>query len=190
MGLRETQALLAHVFTDARLREDFFAAPEATAARFGLGEEEARVLAVLDRREVEDFARCLIGKRALDARKTLPLTAKVLGAAFDAALRQAVSGPPAPERHRADAAALAALLAARDNDPPWLGDLARYEMAFVAAARPGGACFLRLFGWPVDDIARQLHGGAQVRTRPRFRLGLWLRAPGGRLHARIIGASP
>ncbi|RTL86428.1 MAG: hypothetical protein EKK29_09405 [Hyphomicrobiales bacterium] len=186
MALSQTQALLARLFTDARLRRAFFQAPQETARGFGLSDSEAAALAALDRREVEDFARSLLGKRALDARKALPLTAKALGPAFDALLFEAIEGPPAPERHRADAAALATLLAERGASPAWIVDLARYEMAFVAAARPGALLLLRRFSFPVDEIAGALVAGTPVEARPRARTGLWLRAPWGRLHWRLL----
>lgn len=188
MGLRETQTLLARLFTDAALRRAFFENPAATAAGFGLDPAEADRLSRLDRRAVDDFARSLLGKRALDARKALPLTAKALGAAFDPLLFEAIEGPPASARHRADAAALASLLAARPGEPLWIGDLARYEMAFVDAARPGWLFMLRRFDWPVDEIARRLTTGAPVSVTPRGRAGFWWRAPGGRLFWRLFQA--
>lgn len=187
MGLMQTQALLARLFTDARLRRAFFEAPAATATAFGLDAAEAERLAGLDRREVEDFARSLLGKRALDARKALPATARALGRAFDPLLFEAIEGaPPGPQRHRGDAAALAGLLAARAGEPPWIGDLARFEMGFVAAARPGAFFLLRRFDWPVDEIAQRLMAGAPVEATPRRRVGLWWRAPGGRLFWRMF----
>lgn len=184
MGLRETQALLARLFTDARLRRVFFEEPQAAAQGFGLSEDEAKSLAALDKCEVEEFARCLLGKRALDVRKVLPLTAKALGEDFDSLLFEAIEGPPSPARHRGDAAVLARLLEGRQGEPAWIGDLARFEMAFVTAARPGA--FLRRFDWPINDIARQLLAGAQVFAVPRRRFGIWLRPPGGRLYWRLV----
>ncbi len=186
MGLMETQALLARLFTNAQLRRGFLEEPIATGKGFGLDAAEAETLARLDRREVEDFARSLLGKRALDARKALPLTARALGEAFDPLLFEAIEGAPAPQRHRADAAALAALLASRRCEPPWIGDLARYEMAFVTAARPGAFFLMRLFDSPVDDISRDVMTGTAVEAAPRKRVGLWWRAPGGRLRWRVI----
>jgi hypothetical protein len=186
LGLRETQALLARLFTDAKLRHAFFEDPRGAAHGLGLSEDEAKTLAALDKREVEEFARCLLGKRALDARKVLPLTAKALGENFDRLLFEACDGPPSPARHRGDAAALARLLEGRKGEPAWIGDLARFEMAFVTAARPG--VFLRRFDWPISDIARQLLAGAHVDTGPRRRFGIWLRAPGGKLYWRMVQA--
>lgn len=184
MGLIQTQALLARLFTDAKLRRAFFENPEEAARSFGFSDEDAATLAALDKREVEEFARCLLGKRALDAHKVLPLTAKALGEDFDRLLFEAIDGPPSPERHRGDAAALARLLEVRKGAPAWIGDLARFEMAFVSAARPG--FFLRRFAWPINDIARQLLAGAQVDVAPRRRFGIWFRAPGGELYWRVV----
>jgi hypothetical protein len=185
MGLRETQVALARLFTDADLRRAFFEDPQGAAQGFGLSENEKATLAKLDRREVEEFARCLLGKRALDARKVLPLTAKALGQEFDRLLYEAMEGPSSPERHRGDAAALARLLASRAIEPAWIGDLARFEMAFVSAARPGAFVLLRHFVWPVTQIARQLLTGARVDAAPRRGLGVWFRAPGGKLYWRL-----
>lgn len=189
MGLRETQTLLARIFTDAGARRDFFADRVAVAVRFGLSEKEAETFATLDRREVEAFARSLLGKRVLDARKALPLTAKALGKDFDALLDELIDGPPAPERHRADAAALVQFLAARGElSPPWIADLARFEMAFISAARPGAVFLIRRFDYPVNDIARQLLSGARPDDRLSGRFGFWLRAPGGKLIHRMFQA--
>jgi hypothetical protein len=185
MGLMRTQALLARLFTDAKLRRAFFEDPRGAARGFGLSEEEAETLAALDRREVEQFARSLLGKRALDARKVLPLTTRALGEDFDRLLFEAIDGPSSAERHRGDAAALTRLLAFR-GEPAWIGDLARFEMAFVSAARPGALILLRRFAWPVDEIARQLLAGARPQAAPHRRFGLWLRAPGGNLHWRLF----
>jgi hypothetical protein len=181
MGLMETQALLARLYTSADMRRAFFDDPAAVARAHGLDEDAARAIAMLDQREVEHFAHSLLGKRALDARKILPLSASVLGKSFDALLREALIGPPSRERHRADASALVRVLAGRDMEPPWICDLARYELAFAAAARPGAVLLLRRFAYPVEAIARQLLAGAHVEVTKKRRLGLWLRAPKGKL---------
>lgn len=185
-GLLNTQTLMARLFTNATMRKSFFDAPEETAAILGLNQTQSATIATLDPREVEDFARSLLGKRALDARKALPLTAKALGKGFERLFYEVIDGPPAPERHRADAAALAGRLA-KSREPCWLADFARYEMTFVAATRPGAFLALRRFKYPVDDIARRLRTGASTEDiKPHGRVGLWLRAPGGRLRFWMI----
>ena len=178
MALAQAQALLARLFTDASFRRDYFADPETAGRRFGLSAQEAARLAALDARAVEDFARSLQGKRLLDARKVLPLTARTLGDGFDRMLRALLDGPPAPGRQRADAARLAQHLAAqRDAQPPWIGDLARYECAFAEAAQPKATLIARRFRYKVHAIAAALAVGAPVKAAPRATFGLWLRAP-------------
>ncbi|MBG0808548.1 hypothetical protein IY145_04085 [Methylosinus sp. H3A] len=185
MPLKETQALLARLYTDDVFREAFFRAPLECARRYGLGEAEAETLARIDRAAVARFADCLKGKRALDARKTLPLTQRALGARFDSALYAAISGPPAPGRHRADAAALARRLARFSAEgraePVWIGDLARFEMAFVTANSRRTGLWLRFFRYPVAEVATRLARGDEPGASRRPSVGVWLRLFGSRL---------
>jgi hypothetical protein len=190
MSLAETQALLARLFTDDDLRREFFELPVAVAARFGLSAEDAQRLAALDRREMDVFARSLIGKRALYARKALPLTARALGDQFDSLLAEAIRGRARDGSTRADAAALVALLdrslARGELAPVWIVDLARFELAFVEAGRSGPALFLRRFHFDVASIAASLAKGGDVSALRRRTVGVWARAPRGRLRWRLF----
>lgn len=190
MTLAQTQALLARLFTDDDLRREFFEAPVNVASRFGLGADEAQRLASLDRRETEAFAQSLIGKRALYTRRALPLTARVLGGRFDALLREAIRGRARAGKSRADAAALVALLerslARRELAPVWIVDLARFELAFIEAGRSGPALFLRRFDFDVASIANSLARGHDVSVVRRLAIGVWARAPRGRLRWRLF----
>jgi hypothetical protein len=179
MPLKETQALLALLYTDETFREAFFRAPLERARQFGLGEAEAESFARIDPAAVARFADCLKGKRTLDARKTLPLTHTALGARFDRELFAAISGPPRPGRHRADAAALARRLACAE--PQWIGDLARFELAFVEAGARRNCLALRFFRYPVAEIAAQLACGEAPGAARRPSVGVWLRLFGSRL---------
>lgn len=190
MALAQTQALLARLYTDARLRRDFFDAPAAVAARFGVESGEAQRLAAIDRREVEAFAHSLLGKRALDARKALPLTARALSDRFDALFREAIAESLPEGRHRADAAALTqrleALAARGGFEPAWIADLARFELAFVFASTPGATLIFRRFHYDVGRIAVSLSRGAPVCAVQRGTFGIWARAPKGRLRWRLF----
>jgi len=118
------------------------------------------------------------------------LTAQALGKSFAEHFRAAV----APLRHNADrgeeAQALAARLAALADRaalaPLWIGDLARYEAAFVEASRRRFGLRLRLFRYPIAIIAASLHAGAEpAAVAPKLSLGVWARRPGGRLFHRL-----
>ncbi len=190
MALAKTQALLARLFTDEDLRREFFETPIAVSTRFGLSAEDAQRLASLDRRETDAFAHSLIGKRTLYACKALPLTARALGDRFDALLAEAIRGRARDGSSRADAAALVALLerriAQRDLVPVWIVDLARFELAFVEAGRSGPTCFLRRFDFDVASIAASLARGGDVIALRRRTVGVWARAPRGRLRWRLF----
>ena len=190
MALAQTQALLARLFTDDDLRREFFEAPIAVAMRFGLSMHDTERLAGIDRRETEVFAQSLIGKRALYARRALPLTARALGDRFDALFRQAIGGAAREATNRSDAAALTAFLDRRaakcELEPPWVADLARFELAFIDAGRSGAALFFRAFDFDIASLAQALARGEEISPARRRTFGVWARAPRGRLRWRLF----
>ncbi|MGJ0425467.1 hypothetical protein [Methylocystis sp.] len=190
MALAQTQALLARLFTDDDLRREFFEAPIAVASRFGLSMHDTQRLAGIDRREIEAFAQSLLGKRALYARRALPLTARALGDRFDALFRQAIRGAARDATNRSDAAALTAFLDRRvakcELEPPWVADLARFELAFIDAGRSGAILFFRAFNFSVVSIAQALARGEEISAVRRKTFGVWARLPRGRLRWRLF----
>ncbi|HEY8137566.1 MAG TPA: DUF692 family multinuclear iron-containing protein [Methylocystis sp.] len=192
-SLGQTQTLLAGLFTNAPFRREFFAHPERAALDFGLTTIEASPLKAVDAKSVARFVDSLSQKRLADARKTLPMTARALGAEFEQLLLPELQAPASSGRHRDDAAKLVARIELGGDDarsvPPWIVDLARYEMAFVAAARPGAVLILHRFRWPPRLLAAAALSGADVGA-PRCLLGLWLRLPGARrLFHRLFSAA-
>lgn len=191
-SLGQTQALLGGLFTNASFRREFFANPEKAALDFGLPPDQASTLKAVDAKSVAQFVDSLSQKRLADARKTLPMTARALGAEFDRLLRPKLDGPPSSGRHRDDAARLVARIEQGDDArplPPWIVDLARYEMACVAAASPGAVLILRCFRWPPRRLAAAALSGADPGA-PTRALGLWLRLPGARrLFHRLFSAT-
>ena len=162
MSLGETQNELARLFTMRAARAE--QAPDELSA------------------EIERFARGLIAKRRLDVAKWLPLTAKVLGPALGAQLREALAEPPPGAR--ADALALVARLQSA-REPPWIGELSAYEGEFLRAWGPRARLALRFYRWPVPRIAERLAAGEVVIDEARSpTLALWARPPGGRLRHR------
>jgi hypothetical protein len=189
MALGDVQAALARLFTDEAARADFLRDPQATGRALGLDARDAETLAHLAPRALRQFAGSLRAKSALDARKRMPLTAQALGEAFADHWRAAVAPLPAgasrADEAHALAVRLAALAVAGQVAPEWIGDLARYEAAFVEAAQRRFGLRVRLFRFPVGRIAARLLGGGAVddcAARPT--LGVWARWPGGRLFHR------
>lgn len=180
MALAQLQAALARLFTDANLVEAFCREPRATAQRLGLRAKDAEIFAALDAAAVRNFVGALTRKRILDARKTLPLTYRALGSEFDTLLAAEIAGPPKPERGRADAALFADRLGARAAHgaatPAWIGDLARYEAAFLAFEQPGRGVAIRSFRFPLKILIGALLSDERPgEVAPRRSFGLWLR---------------
>jgi hypothetical protein len=205
MALADIQAVLARLFTNAPFRDAFFADPAAVGRSCGLDPAEARTLMDLSRGEVDGFAATLTRKRIGDVSKVLPLTARVLGAAFGGHVRPALAGAARPGRHYDDARAVTDRLGrlARDGalEPPWAADLARYEAAFSDAARRRMCVLVRRFRFPVARLAMAIMRGAPVAdATPCMTIGVWVRWPGwrgvfhrawpGGLQAASAGAPP
>lgn len=186
MALAEVQTALARLLTDKEARAAFARDPQAMARALGLDEPEAQTLAGLAPPAIERFARSVEAKRALDARKLLPLTALALGNAFGPRLRAALPRPPRGAAE--DALALvAALVSPSDASPPWIGDLARYEGAFLEIGRRRFGLLIRRFRYDVLAIAAALRRGEAVAgAARRTRLGLWARRPDGTLWHRCL----
>ena len=190
MALSEVQAALALLFTDEAARADFLRDPQAAGRALGLDEVDAETLANLAPRALHQFAGSLKAKSVADVRKRMPLTAQALGEAFADHCRATVAPLPAGASRADGAQALAARLAALAKEkrlaPEWIGDLARYEAAFVEAAQRWFGMRVLLFRFPVMRIAARLHvGGAVDDCAARTTLGVWARWPGGRLFHRV-----
>jgi hypothetical protein len=178
MGLADVQAALARLFTDADLRNHFFNDPIATGRTLGLEEVEAASLASLARVDVDRFAATLRRKRVDDARKFLPVTAQALGPSFAPLLLASISDSLPSARHRDDARALVAHLTRPEVNPPWAGDLARYELAFHEAHALKFGLIVHRFRFPVGRLLAATHLGTSIDDiRPRATLGFWLRVP-------------
>jgi hypothetical protein len=194
MALAQVQAALARLFTDEAARNAFLEDPQSSARALGLDDDDAATLAGLAPQAIRRFAGGLAAKRVLDARKMTPLTARVLGPAF-AEHFHAATAPLAPGAGRvAQARALAERLAAAARAgavaPEWIGDLARYEAAFVEASHRWFGVRLLLFRFPIGAIASQRRGERPIDAPGRqATFGVWARTPGGRLLHRVWPSS-
>src|ERR1700722_18045520 len=148
MALGDVQTALARLLTDTGARAMFARDPLSAGRALGLDEADARSVAALAPHALDRFGASLRSKRALDARKLLPLTALALGDALAPRLREALQARPGSAA--ADAIALVSRLSADTAaSPPWIGDLARYEAAFIASRRGPWGVHLRPFPLPL-----------------------------------------
>jgi len=174
MGLAEIQSVLARLYVDPTLRDRFFADSAAVGAELGLDAEEARGLACVSRRQVEQFAAALRRKRRDQVRRVVPLTAQAMGGRFTEFFeRYARESPPRGSRPDLDdAVAFVEALSQWTCEvaPLWASDLARYELAWRLAMRAGRLPIVRAFRFPVEQLA----SGVKAVT-PRATLVIWWR---------------
>ena len=105
MSVLEVQQLLARLYTEPRLLEEYLADPDGFAFKYATGEPE--FLRQIDRTQLEFFAVSLRSKRAGEVKKLLPMTVQVLGDKFgDEFERYASTAIPSGEKkHLADSMA-------------------------------------------------------------------------------------
>ena len=176
MGLAEVQGTLARLYVDPALRDRFFADPAAVGAELGLEAEEARDLAGVSRRQLEQFAGSLRRKRRDQVRRVTPIAARALGDRFGGLFdRYAAESAPRGSKADLDDAIgfVDALASGTDLDrPPWVADLARYELAWRQAARAGRTPVVRAFRFPVAKLAA---GRRAEPVAARYTLAIWWR---------------
>jgi hypothetical protein len=188
MELSELQRALARLSTDAALREQFLADPEAAGLALGLSPGSGRILAQLPVQPLEAFARSLLYKRMGDVGRLLPHTRRVLGKRFDVLfLEYAMGGtgvaaggrsPTSPRRIQEDATDFAAFLQrGAEWEPPWVRELARYEAMWLRAQDPRHRWTAGWFHYPVGELIRGLMLGEETPRGlpPRATLAVWLR---------------
>lgn len=105
MSLKEQQNLLARLYTDGELRENFFAEPDKIGFDFDLTRKEIAEIVEIAPQELDFFAESLYWKRLREAEKFIPLTVKILDQDFQPLFRQfsQIFNPQSVKKHLEDA---------------------------------------------------------------------------------------
>ncbi len=182
MGLARVQWLLAQLYTDANLRERFFADTHAVSEEYGLSPDEAKHLCQLSAAQVTFFADSLRRKRLNAAAKLLPLSVYALGKRFAELFTEFADTfvPSGTNKQRQDARAFASFIEGiargRQIGPPWVLELIRYEAAELAAADPTSHCVIRWFREPISMLMQRSAEDLQAWHEPsRPTLAIWCR---------------
>jgi len=183
VGLIEVQHVLARLYTDGSLREQFLADPESVGKGLGISADEARQLAEA-RASIRYFARSLQVKRLGEAGRFLPATRRALGVRYGPLFLKYADTPPptGPRKLQEDALRFVRFLATHPEPgfEPWLLELARFEAAWIDARAPAPRLLVRFFRWPVQRLVQE---DGTATMRPEWGLGLWIRTSGRkRLH--------
>jgi hypothetical protein len=174
MPLAEQQKFLARLYTDERLRREFFDAPGATGWAHDLTADEIAEIAGMMAEELDYFAATLFWKRLREAEKLLPLTKRLLGEEFTTLFRAFSAGynPQSIKKHLEDALQFAAYLARADVSG-LARDAARFEAAKLKFYGTGRKIVVCRLSHDVTEITRGEPAAGAVPKKKR--LAVWIR---------------
>lgn len=154
MSLVEVQNLLARLYTDEDLRQNFLSAPEKTGREFNLTEKEIAELSAILPEELNFFSESLFFKRLREVEKLLPRTKQILSSDFENYFREFSKTflPISIKKHLEDAIQFSDFLIKQKLEPVWLKDWIRYERANLIFNGYGKKFLLRRFKFNIKEI--------------------------------------
>ncbi|VEP11310.1 conserved hypothetical protein [Hyella patelloides LEGE 07179] len=192
MSLSTVQQVLARIYTDSKLRDDFLTNPDVVGISFGLNCQEIQQLSKLSRQQVDLFARSLKRKRLGEIRKLLPLTNQALGKEFNPLFFQYSETylPTGNKKHLLDAIAFTKFLLQQlttDNTQPVsVLDVLRYEAVRLKMFEGKRLLFCNRFYYHLETLINSLHSDSPLIPYPQPNIGIWFRLPNSQWRSLFI----
>jgi len=182
MSLATVQQVLAHIYTDSKLRNDFFTNPDTVGRTLGLNCQEIQQLSQLSRQEVNLFAVSLKHKRLGEIRKLMPLTNKVLKQEFDRLFFRYAETylPKGSKKHLGDAIQFTQFIEqitrTETIEPTWIVDVLRYEKICLETL-PSKRLFISdRFNYEVEPLIHSLQTQDSTPVlNLKAKIGIWFR---------------
>lgn len=170
MSLLKQQNLLARIFTNKDLRQDFFENPESIKRELGLSETDLADLQKLSRTDLNFFADSLFYKRLQEVRKLLPHTEKFLQKDFQAHFRDFAANfqPKTLKKHLEDAVEFADFLSAKKFSAEFVRDIAIYEQSRLIFNNRQKNFILKTFSFDIRRLDDE-------KLPPRKTVAVWFR---------------
>lgn len=170
MSLLEQQNLLARLFTDESLRNEFLENPDKTARKFDLCTNDIEQLKDFLPSQLNFFADSLFFKRLQEVEKLLPLTQRALHKDFKTYFREFAKTfqPKTVKKHLEDAVGFAEFLAGKPFEKEWIRVLAVYEQSQLNFYSCHKSLIIKLFSYDPKEFD-------QEKPRKRPALVVWLR---------------
>jgi hypothetical protein len=182
MGLTEVQRVLAQLYTNVDLREQFLLNPQEVANKFNLTSTDIEHLTALSAFHLREFANSLQYKRLGEVSKILNLTEKVLKKKFRELFLKFTNNylPSGVKKHRDDAIAFAKFISiSKDADlPMWSKELALYEATRLELSEIKSPLKVKIFNYPLKKIISAILEEKEVFVEKRLTLALWIKIPG------------
>jgi hypothetical protein len=132
VSLIEQQNLLAKLFTDSNLRENFWLNPNEIGLANNLDEKEVADLSKINEKDFNYFAQSLYFKRLSEVENILPLTVSAFGKTnFRENFKEFANQflPKSIKKHQEDAFEFTKFLEQKALEKVWLKDVVKYEQA-------------------------------------------------------------
>ena len=181
MSLQRVQQVLARIYTDSKLRDDFLTNPDVIGVSLGLNCQEIKQLSKLSSQQVNLFASSLKHKRLGEIRKLLPLTYKVLGEKFNNLFLKYSETflPSGSKKHLSDAVFFSNFLQeylTQDNPyPTWLLDVLRYEKVRLEMFDGKRLFICDRFDYNLEYLINNLDFNTLPLLRFQPNIGIWFR---------------
>lgn len=179
MSLSTVQQVLARIYTDSKLRDDFLTNPDVVGVSLGLNCQEISQLSKLSTQQVNLFANSLKHKRLGEIRKLLPLTNKALGKDFQRLFFEYCETylPTGSKKHLLDAITFIQFLLQRlttDNTQAvWVLDLLRYEKIRLKMFEGKRFFMSDRFNYHLELLINSLNAEPQAILNPQPTIGIW-----------------
>ncbi len=181
MSLLTVQQVLARIYTDSKLRDDFLTNPDVVGINLGLNCQEIAQLSKLSRQQVNLFASSLKRKRLGEIHKLLPLSYKVLGKKFDRLFSKYSETylPTGSKKHLLDAVFFSNFLQeylTRDNPySTWLLDILDYEKVKLKMLQRKRLFICDRFDYNLESLINSLDFNSQPRLTFQPNIGIWFK---------------
>ncbi len=193
MSLAGVQNLLARLYTDPGLQEDFFVDPAQAAREFHLSPAEVETVCQITKFQIRNFAGSLIQKRLSEVRKKLALTSQLLGKQFDRLFYQFVRNErcKGSRKHVGDCFDFSEFIisvAPRGGIEPWVIDLMGYEIVRIRAVYSKLAFRIYVSRYAIKDLMIDMDKNSSLQgPRTRITIGVWIRLlPRKKLWHRLV----
>ncbi len=181
MSLKTVQKVLARIYTDSKLRDNFLTNPDVVGASLSLNCQEILQLSQLSSKQVNLFANSLKHKRLGEIRKLLPLTNKILGKELDRLFFKYSETylPTGIKKHLLDAIALTEFIeqqiTTNNIQPAWILDVLRYEKIRLKMLQGKQLIMSDRFNYHLESLINSLDSDAQPQLNPQPNLGIWFK---------------
>lgn len=180
MSLVNLQQVLARIYTNSKLRDDFLTNPDVVGNSLGLNCQEIQQLSQLSSQQVNLFASSLKRKRLGEIRKLLPLTNKILKKEFDRLFFSFAETylPTGSRKHLLDSIAFGNFIKQNlttEKNQLWLVDIWSYETIRLNMLLGKKQLIWSRFNYQIEALIAKVEHDCLSVPNPQPTIGIWFK---------------